>query len=160
MSSYTEIAVKTVEARTVAYKGVKGSFHLIPGTIGEVVHWIMQKGLPLSGHPVGVYYDDPREVGEDEMHWEIQWPLEGDVAPADPDEQGVGMKRVEPYQAAATVYTGPYEACGPVYEAMAQWITANGYEFAGAPEEAYLNDPNAEPKEEPRMEIRFPVMKK
>jgi effector-binding domain-containing protein len=160
MSSYTEIAVKTVEARTVAYKGVKGSFQLIPGTIGEVVHWIMQKGLPLSGHPVGVYYNDPSQVAEEDMLWEIQWPLEGDAAPAEPDEQGVGVKRVESYQAAATVHTGPYDAVGPVYGAVAQWVMANGYEFAGAPEEAYLNDPNAEPKEEPRTEIRFPVTRK
>ncbi len=160
MSSQTEITVKTIEPRTVAYKGVKGSFKLIPGTIGEVVGWIMQRGLSMSGPPVGVYYNDPSQVAEEDLVWEIQWPLDGDVGTSEPDGQGVGVKRVESYEVAFTVHTGPYDQVGPVYAAIAEWIPENGYEFAGAPEEVYLNDPTAEPKEEPLTEIRFPVKKK
>ena len=159
MSSHFEVAVKTIEPRTVAYKGVKGSFKLIPGTIGEVVGWVLQRGLSLAGPPVGVYFNDPGQVAEDELVWEIQWPLGGDVAPAGPDEQGVGVKRVDSYDVAFVVFKGSYDQVGPVYEAIAQWIPEKGYEFTGAPEEVYLNDPNAVPKEEPLTEIRFPVRK-
>ncbi len=160
MSSDLEAAVKTVEPRMVAYKGVKGSFTQVPGTIGEVVGWIMQRGLSMSGPPVGVYFNDPGQVAEEELVWEIQWPVAGDADPADPDEQGIGLKRVDSYDAAATVHRGPYESIGPIYGKLVQWIMGNGYDIAGAPEEVYLNDPTAEPKEEPLTEIRFPVVKK
>ena len=160
MSSHIQVTVKGIEPRTVAYKWVKGSFTRVPETIGEIVGWIMQRGLSMSGPPVAVYFNDPRHVAEEELTWEIQWPLSGDVAPAEPDEQGIGVKHVEPYDAAATVFEGPYDQVAPVYDALTQWVMENGYEFAGPPEEVYLNDPNAEPRQEPLTEIRFPVTKK
>jgi len=160
MSSHMEVTVKKTEPRTVAYKGVKGSFKQVPGTIGEIVNWIMQRGLSMSGPPVGVYFNDPGQVAEEELLWEIQWPLDGDVDLREPDEQGVGVKLVESYEAASTVHRGPYENVGPVYGALVQWIMENGYDIAGAPEEAYLNDPNTVPQEEILTEVRFPVRKK
>jgi AraC family transcriptional regulator len=160
MSAHIEVAVTGIEPRTVAYKGVKGSFKKVPQTIGEVVGWIMQRRLSMSGPPVGVYFGDPRQVAEEELVWEIQWPVSGNPAPAEPDEQGVGVKHVEPYDAAVTVFEGPYEQVGAVYDALVQWAEENGYEFAGPPEEVYLNDPSAEPGQEPLTEIRFPVTKR
>ncbi len=160
MSLHIEVTVKKIEPRTVAYVGAKGPFSKIPETMGQVVGWIMQKGLPMSGPPVGVYFSNPGQVAEEELLWEIQWPLDGDLELREPDEQGVGVKLVESYEAAATVHKGPYENVGPVYGALVQWIMENGYEFSGAPEEAYLNDPQSVPQEEILTEVRFPVRKK
>jgi DNA-binding transcriptional MerR regulator len=41
------------------------------------------------------------------------------------------------------------------YDAVAQWVTANGRELAGSPREIYRFDPSA--GEEPRMEIAWPI---
>ena len=160
MPSHTDFVVKEIEPRTVAYKGVKGSFTKVPDTIGEVVGWITQRGLSMSGPPVAVYFDDPRHVPEEELAWEIQWPVSGDPARAEPDEQGIGIRRVDAYDAAVTLFVGPYEQVGPVYDALIEWVTENGYRVAGPPEEVYLNDPNADPRQEPLTEIRLPVTKK
>jgi effector-binding domain-containing protein len=114
----------------------------------------------VAAGPLGVYFNSPEEVPEDELLWEIQWPLGGDVAPGEPDDRGFGVKHVEQYDAASTIYKGPYENMSGVYGALVPWIMENGYEIAGPAEEVYLNDPGSVPKEELLTEARFIVKKK
>jgi AraC family transcriptional regulator len=43
--------------------------------------------------------------------------------------------------AAVTIHSGPYDQLEAAYAALEEWIAANGFRTAGAPWEAYLNDP-------------------
>ena len=160
MSSHVEVTVKRIEPRTVAYIGVKGPFSKVGETIGGLYGWIMEKGYTVAAGPLGVYFNSPEEVPADELIWEIQWPLGGEVAPGEPDDRGFGVKHVEQYDVASTIYKGPYENMSGVYGALVPWIMENGYEIAGPAEEVYLNDPGSVPKEELLTEARFIVKKK
>lgn len=97
---------------------------------------------------------------ETELLWELQSPIGGDVAPSDPDERGIGVKKVEGADVASTMHKGPFEEVGTTYGALVGWITENGYEIAGPPTEVYLSDPAETPPGELLTEVRFPVRKK
>jgi effector-binding domain-containing protein len=60
-------------------------------------------------------------------------------------------------QYAACTHYGPYEACGPAYEAMAAWIAEQGREATGVAYEFYLNDPMTVAPEQIEMRILFPL---
>lgn len=47
--------------------------------------------------------------------------------------------------AAVTVHSGPYDQLPAAYAALEAWMEANGFRPAGAPWEAYLNDPSDHP---------------
>lgn len=81
------------------------------------------------------------------------------MALSEPDERGVGIKRVEPYEVASTMHKGAYDEVGETYGALVPWIMENGYEIAGPSEEVYLSDPQNTPPEEILTEVRFPVRK-
>jgi AraC family transcriptional regulator len=159
MSSHIEVTVKKTEPKTVAFVSGKGSFKKIGQTIGKLYGMIQERGYTLAGSPLGVYYSDPQQVPEEELLWEIQWPLGGEVAPVAADERGFGVKSVGAYEAASTVHKGPYDSLSKVYGDMVGWIMANGYEISGPPEEVYMNDPGTTPEEELLTEVRFPVKK-
>ena len=149
--------MKKTEAQVVAYIGWKGPFSQIPEAMGELMGWIGQKGYRPTGPISGVYFSDPQQVPPEELLWEIRCPVGGGVSPSEPDAQGVGVKRLEPVEVAATVHKGPYHEVGPTYGILMGWIAQNGYQVAGPPEEIYLNDPSATPPEELLTEIRTPV---
>ena len=60
-------------------------------------------------------------------------------------------------QAATCLHVGPYDAVGPAYEALAQFIKDNGREASGVAYEMYLNDPRQQPPQEPMTQIVMPL---
>jgi len=60
--------------------------------------------------------------------------------------------------AAATIHSGPYDQLRAAYAALEEWIAANGFRPAGAPWEAYLNDPADHPNPlDWKTEVCWPV---
>ncbi len=55
------------------------------------------------------------------------------------------------------MYEGPYEAIAPAYEHLMSWVTQEGFDLVGPPEEIYLTDPDDVPPEHYLTEIRMPV---
>jgi effector-binding domain-containing protein len=159
MTSHLDVTVKKTEPRTVAFLSEKGSFQKIGQTIGKLFGLIQERGYAVAGAPIGVYFNDPKEVPEEELLWEIQFPVGDEMAAGESDESGLGVKRLEAYDVASNMHKGPYEGLGKVYEDMVVWMLENGYEIAGPPEEVYLNDPNVTPRDEILTEVRFPVKK-
>lgn len=155
-----EVTVKKTKPMTVAFIFRKAHFNEIPQAFGVLYPWLQQKGYTPSGPPVGVYYSDMQQVPPEEMEWEVQAPISGEVAPFGPDEQGLGVKTVEAMDLASTMHRGPYDQVGLVYGELFGWIVANGYEVAGPPQEVYLTDPDTTAPADLLTEIRFPVRKK
>jgi DNA-binding transcriptional MerR regulator len=62
---------------------------------------------------------------------------------------------------ASTIHHGPFITIGQAYEALIQWIEANGYQFAGPTREVYLTPANNGSQTDPATitEIQFPVRK-
>ena len=60
--------------------------------------------------------------------------------------------------AAVTIHSGPYEKLQAAYAALEEWIAANGFHPAGAPWEAYLNDPADHPNPQDwKTEVCWPL---
>jgi effector-binding domain-containing protein len=155
-----EVTVKKTEPITVAFVSKKGPYSLIGETFGKLYGLIGEKGYVPAGPPVGVYFNAPGQVPDEELLWELRSPIAGDVAPGGPDERGLGIKKVEAAEVAATMHKGPYDQVGATYGALAGWIAENGYEIVGPSEEVYLSDPGKTAPEELLTEVRFPVKKR
>ncbi|HOI40772.1 MAG TPA: GyrI-like domain-containing protein [Methanobacterium sp.] len=151
-----EIVEKNVEKRQVAYINYKGSYEEVPVLMGEVVGFMMAKGLQIMGPPFGVYFNSPEEVPVEELIYEIAMPFAGEA-----EEEGrVKIKTIPEQLVLSTVYKGPYSECGTAIGALAQHAYQNGYEIIGPPMETYISDPNETPEEDLLTEMCFPVMKK
>ncbi len=155
-----EVTIKKTEPRTVAFVAMKGPYAKIPEAFPRLFGWIAEKGYIPAGPPMGVYFNAPGQVPDEELLWEIQCPIGGEVAPSGPDKQGLGVKRVEGAEVAATMYKGPFDQVGATFGALVSWIMENGYEIAGPAEEIYLSEPEKTPPEELLTEVRFPVRKR
>jgi AraC family transcriptional regulator len=151
-----EIEVKTVDEMQVAYIPHKGPFEVLPQLLGEVVQWVMNKGLQMTGMPFGLYYNSPLEVTPEELKWETGIPFMGDA-----EEEGrIKIKTIPSQLVLSAIHKGPYDQVAPVYAAIMQYAFKNGYEIAGPPMELYLNDPMEAGESETLTEIQQPVTKK
>ena len=155
-----EVMVKKTEPKTVAFISMKGPYAQLVETFPKLYNWLRGKGYDPVGPPSGVYFNSPEMVPAEDLRWEVHCPISGDVAPSGPNEQGLGVKRVEGAEMAATMHKGPFHEVGKIYGALVGWIMENGYEIAGPPEEVYLTDPAYTPAEELLTEVRFPVRRR
>lgn len=151
-----EIVEKKIGERQVAYVTYKGPYDEVPVLMGEVVGFIMAKGLQMMGPPFGVYFNSPHEVPVEELMYEVGMPFAGET-----EEEGRVKIKVNPEQLVlSTIYKGPYSECGIALGALAQYAYKNGYEIVGPPTETYLSDPNETPEKDLVTEVWFPVIKK
>jgi len=155
-----EIKVKKVEPMTVAFVVMKGSYSLIPSAFTRLYGWMGKKGYAPSGPPVGVYFNAPGQVPEEELSWELRSPIAKQVNPGGPDAQGLGVKRVSGGQVAAAMHKGTFDKLGQTYGELTDWIMASYWEISGPPEEVYYSDPTQTPQEQLLTEVRFPVRRK
>lgn len=160
MSPLLEVTIRQTEPMTVAFLSVKGHFSQIPTTFGKLYNWISEKGYKPRGPAITVYYDVPGQVPDDQLRWELRSQISENIVAIGPNEQGLGVKRVEAVQVVTTMHKGPYEKIEGTYRALTGWVSENGYEINGPFEELYFNDPTGTPPGEPLTEIRFPVSKK
>jgi effector-binding domain-containing protein len=58
---------------------------------------------------------------------------------------------------AACLYTGPYSKIGTAYEALSQWMKAQGHVPGGAAFEIYLKDPATTAPKDLQTMILFPL---
>jgi AraC family transcriptional regulator len=151
-----EIVEKKIEKRQVAYISYKGSYDEVPVLMGEVVGFIMAKGLQMMGAPFGVYFNSPQEVLVEELLYEIGIPFAGEA-----NEEGRVKIKTTPEQfVLSTTYKGPYSGAGNAIGALVEYANKNGNEIMGAPMETYISDPNETPESELVTEMCFPVLKK
>lgn len=151
-----DIVEKKIGKRKVAYISYKGPYEEIPVLMGEIVGFIMAKGLQIMGPPFGVYFNSPQEVSVEELTYEVGMPIAGEA-----EEEGrVKIKTVPEQLVLSTTYKGPYSEAGKAIRALAEYAYKNGYEIVGPPIETYISDPNETPESELITEMAFPVIKK
>jgi AraC family transcriptional regulator len=151
-----EIIEKKLAERKVAYITYKGSYEEVPVLMGEVVGFIMAKGLQIMGPPFGIYYNSPQEVPVEELMYEVGMPFAGEAE----EEKRIKIKIMPEQLVLSTTYKGPYSEAGTAIGALAEYAYKNGYEIVGPPIETYISDPNETPESELITEMCFPVMKK
>lgn len=160
MTSNIEVTIKKTEPRTVAFVCMKGPYTQVGEAFGKLFGWIAEKGYAPAGPPSGMYCNAPGLVPDEELVWEIRCPIGGEISPSAPDERGLGIRRVEEAEMAATMHKGPFLEVGNTYGPLVSWIMENGYEIVGPPEEIYFSEPEKTPPEELLTEVMFPVRKR
>jgi AraC family transcriptional regulator len=151
-----KIDEKNVEEKQVAYISATGSYEQLSELFGEVVEWVMTKGLQITEPPYGLYYNSPMEVAEEELKFEVGIPFIGEAH----GKGRIHVKEIPAHQVLSTIHKGPYSEVSPVYAALADYAVKNGYEIVGPPLEIYLSNPMEVRESELVTEIQFPVMKK
>jgi effector-binding domain-containing protein len=149
-----EVRAEEIPDRLVASVRRHASMATVGKEIPEAFRELMQAIEPVGygeGAPGVVYLGDVGPQTEWEM--EIFIPV---AAPFEPPE-GMEVKTLPGATCASTVHRGPYEECGPAYEAVTAWIHEQGYEPAGPPQELYLNDPTEVGEDEALTQILFPI---
>lgn len=125
---------------------------LIDGSVGEIFGAIQAQGRHVTGAWFLRYLGAP--AGPDtEFDVELGFPVDAPVMPAGRVEPGtLGGCRV-----ARTVVTGSYDGLSDAWSAISTWMARSGLEAAGAPWEAYLNNPAETAEEDLRTEINIPL---
>jgi effector-binding domain-containing protein len=159
MARQSAVTVKQTEPILVAFLAKTGSFDQMGAAIGSLYQWLGAQGYTPAGPPRGTFYNAPGEVLEEELAWKVCAPIAGEVAPHGPDDQGYGVKRVEPHQVASVNHIGAYDQVPATYAALGGWIAENGYQIVGPSTEIWVSDPDVTPVAELLTEIQFPVVK-
>ena len=128
---------------------------------GNLWHIMMQEIAPLhiqDGNPcytLAIFHD--KEYKESDVDVEVQKSVKGSY----PNTEHVVFKTEPSVQIASATYKGSYEQIDKVNEAVANWVSDNGYEFDGAMFNIYHISPHeTQNPEEWVTEVCYPIKKK
>ena len=152
-----KIHLKRTEPRTIAAMRHTGSFDAIPQVIGKLAGEITSGNHLAAGPVMAVYYNDPRQVAEEELVWEVWIPVArpGTFGGAEDDE--MGFRYLDVMFVAYTHHIGPYETVAQSYDLLFGWAARNQYKIVGPPVEVYWSKPEQTPPEKLVTEIWLPV---
>jgi DNA-binding transcriptional MerR regulator len=157
MSKY-DVVIKKIEATLVA--PIRDVVPTPPdqGALwAELMTYLNQQKARMIGPPMALYHDP--EFKERDWDIEVCMPIVDEMTP---DE------RLKVYQlpgfetAACVVHAGPFATIGEAYDAIAKWISDNGYQIVGPSRELNLRPPQPPGNQndpETLNEIQFPVEK-
>ena len=117
-------------------------------TYGALMQYMSEMDAQPAGEPFAAYYNMDMQDLDVEIGFPVSKPL--------PDRGNIKSGALLAGKYASTVHIGPYDSMAPAYEALTQYVKANGYEPAGAAYEFYFSGPET-PPEEIRTQIAFPV---
>jgi Transcriptional regulator, effector-binding domain/component len=150
-----EIEIKKIPQQQIAFIRTKGSYIEIPETLGKVMEWLMTQNVEIQIPVYGIYYNNPMEVPEEELDWEVGAAFVGEL-----DGDGdIQIKTVPEHQVVSTIFQGPYGEAASFYMALVEYAQKEGYQIIGPVLESYLNSPDEVPESELLTEVQFPVVK-
>jgi AraC family transcriptional regulator len=150
-----EIELKKTEEKQVAYIFYTGPVEDMGDLIGEIVDWMMNQNVEMTGPPYSAYYTSPAEVAPEDMQYELGVPFLGEASEAGK----VKIKNMPIQQVLSALHKGPYNEVGSVYEILMNKVIEDGYQMTGAPLEIYFNSPMEVPETDLLTEVQFPVVK-
>jgi DNA gyrase inhibitor GyrI len=130
---------------------------MIKAGFGKIMAALEKAGAQMAGPPWVAYPTNPKDVSPENWDCVCFIPVPEGTTIELPE--GIQQLNLPERMVAWTLYVGPYDKIEPAYGAMMAWVPANGYAFAGPPEEVYLNDPAVVPPEELQTEVCFPIIK-
>jgi len=150
-----EVEEKRIQDTQVAFIRYRGPYDMIPKLMEEIIDWITNKNLNMTGMIYGAYFNRPEDVPPKELFYEIGASFEGTAN----DEGNVQVKIIPEHTVIATMHNGPYDKVGPVIEGLAKYAIKNNYDIIGPVTEIYLNNPNDTKPQDLLTEVQFPVIK-
>ncbi len=152
-----EITEKNIPAVTVAsLRKVVPNYQAIGDMFETLCGFIARNNVRFAGPALTIYQEC--EYKESDIDIEVAVPVAGSIPP----HETITSRELPAIPiAATTIHCGPYEDFTPAYNAIMQWVEANGYTVSGESREIYLRGP--EPGRAPAdyvTEIQVPVEKK
>lgn len=119
---------------------------------GSIMHYLEELGEQPVGMPFAAYYNYCN-MDMKALDVEAGFP----VARKLPEKGKIQSGKIAAGKFSITLHVGAYDAVGPAYDALADFVKQKGFEPTGVAYEYYLNDPSENPSVEPETEIRFPL---
>ena len=142
---YEQAAQPSLTIRT------NSSVEKLPQVLGEsygaLGQYLGSLGETPSGAPFVAYYN----MNMEDLDIEIGFPVSKSL----PGSGSIQSSQMPAGKFATCLYKGPYNECGPAYEALTHWVQEHGYETTGVAYEFYLNDPTETPPQELKTQIIF-----
>jgi effector-binding domain-containing protein len=127
---------------------MKGSYMQHPEAFERLGGFLAGKGVTPAGRPFARYFSDP-SVGEDNLVWEVGFPVAAKVAAEAPFE----IKDIPGGLTAVRVHTGPMEELGSAWGSFVQGLVASGYRPSGPATQIFQGDMFASPQVEMRIAV-------
>ena len=116
------------------------AFGMIAGYLGEI-------GEYPAGAPYAAYYN----MDMQDLDLEIGFPVAREL----PGKGAINPGQIPGGKVATCMHTGPYGEVGPAFEALMEYVKAEGCEATGVAYEMYLNDPQEVPEAELQTLVMF-----
>jgi AraC family transcriptional regulator len=145
------VVVTNVEPMLAIVLPMKGSYMQHGDAFQRLGEALGTYSLVPVGPPFGRYFDTPDTVAEDQLTWEVGFPVGQKAEVAAPFE----MKEIPGGLMAVGKGVGPYEtSVQDTFMNVINWVPANGYQPTGAPVALFAGSPM-----DPSCEVRVPVQK-
>ena len=128
---------------------VQGLSQLLGQAYGAVAQCLGELGEQPAGPPFVAYYNMDMQNLDIEVGFACAKKL--------PGKGEIQSGEIPAGKFASVVHTGPYDQCGPAYEALNQFVKERGHVATGMAYEFYLNDPQQTPPQELQTLIMFPL---
>ncbi|UCE73112.1 MAG: GyrI-like domain-containing protein [Methanomassiliicoccales archaeon] len=135
------IKIKTIKAQKLAYLEHTGDYGSIPYDkyFDQLYAWVKEKKIRPGFKPLGIFHDDPDQTPPEKCRSEICIPIVGDAEP----EGDIKIKDLPSMDVAVIKHKGTSKEYQNTYKTLGDWITQNGYEWAGPSMEIYTKKPKA-----------------
>jgi AraC family transcriptional regulator len=150
-----EPEIKNIESATVLVLPMKGSYEQHDEAIEEITEYARRNNIKTTGPIIGIYYDNPELVKEEELKWEIGFFVSSDTRV----EKPYIVKELPAGMVASLICVGPYEETGSCMSKLLDFVEKEGVIPAGPVRKIYLTNPDEEKSENYRTEIQLPVVK-
>jgi effector-binding domain-containing protein len=117
--------------------------------LGAIAQYLGQRGEQPAGPPYAAYYN----MDMQNLDVEIGFP----VGLALPGQGNIQPGQIPAGPAVACLHVGPYDQVHKAYDALMQWLRANGREATGVAYEVYLNDPTDTPPAALQTQVVMPL---
>ncbi len=139
------IKIKKTKPCKLAYIEHTGDYGAIPYDkyFEQLYAWIKEKNVRPGFKPLGIFHDNPEQTPPEECKSEIGIPIVGEVEA----EGDIKIKELPSMEVAVTKYKGGTKEIQETYKKLGEWITENGYEWAGPCMEIYSKKPKVKGEE-------------
>lgn len=155
-----EVVLKPVPAQK--FLSMRETFPLMTDTLGivqEMLQILPDRFGPRLGYMTAILHNPSFDFEDVDIELGFAVEAESGESVRLPSDKVLAVRELPAFETMATVArVGPFENNCRSYAALGSWLETNGYTFAGAAREVFLQPPCAGTEDEIVVEIQVPVL--